>query len=1057
MTMLQLSRISQPLRCLTTKWHHRGSLTCASSLHNKQQRRWFHNTQPHQKTKAVIFDMGGVLISKPFKVFEAFEKDNGLPNGLIRQVIVERGEDGSFARMERGELTTEEFGQIFSTECSEKLGKNVDMTEFLKVFERDVYALPEMLDAVRCIQAEGVSVALLTNNWKHESGRSLQPLDPSLFDVIVESCLVGMRKPDARIYQLCLEKLKVKPEESVFLDDIGRNVKAAKSLGIQTIKVDEPIDALTELQTLLNFPLNGFVPGTSSVRKGLEITKEPLIEYLDNLGIKSKDGNINIRQFKHGQSNPTYFVGYGGRDMVLRKKPPGKLLPSAHAVEREYRVMHAVGQAGVPVPNLIGLCEDSSIIGTPFYVMDYIEGRVFKDPSCPSLSPGERTQVYDAMCNVLSQIHSVDVTAAGLKDFGKFGNYIERQVKTWSKQYLASQTHEIEEMTRLMQWLPENTPTTDHTTVVHGDFRLDNLIFHPTKPEVLAVLDWELSTLGDPISDLAYSCLPYYLKPEFPLLKGFAGKDLSGSGIPASSDYIEQYCKARGIPHVQDMSVYMAFSFFRVAAILQGVYKRSMQGQASSDSAKSVGMLAEHMASIGWSFAEKGNKSTGTTGSPPKPLGASRSYSTFFQPRRSFSTHTESNPGILPVSIDGLPKNVQNLHKKVKEFIDLNILPIEQELIAHQMSDQRWTPHPLIEQLKDKAKNEDLWNLFLPIETDPNVEYGVGLTNVQYAFLCEQMGKSVFASEVFNCSAPDTGNMEVLVKYGTPEQKDKWLTPLLEGSIRSCFAMTEPKVASSDATNIEAEIKSDGSEYVLNGHKWWTSGAMDPRCKICIFMGKTDKSASKHQQQSMILVPMDTPGVQVVRPLTVFGFEDAPSGHGEVIFEDVRVPTENLLLGPGRGFEIAQGRLGPGRIHHCMRLIGSAERALALMVDRVHNRVAFGKPLATQGTIQADIAESRMEIEQARLLTLKAANMMDTVGNKAASAEIAMIKVIAPNMAQRVIDRAMQAFGAAGLSSDFPLAQLYTWARVLRLADGPDEVHRRAIAKIESMKHVDNR
>jgi acyl-CoA dehydrogenase len=389
---------------------------------------------------------------------------------------------------------------------------------------------------------------------------------------------------------------------------------------------------------------------------------------------------------------------------------------------------------------------------------------------------------------------------------------------------------------------------------------------------------------------------------------------------------------------------------------------------------------------------------------------------------------------------------VKGLQHRLQAFLEEHIYPNEQRYHG-EIERNRWSPTKIVEELKPKARDAGLWNLFLP-----ESQHGAGLTNLEYAPLCEIMGRSHMAPEVFNCSAPDTGNMEVLARYGTPEQKERWLTPLLAGEIRSCFAMTEPAVASSDATNIEARIVREGNHYVIHGRKWWTSGAGDPRCKIAIFMGKTDPSAAPYKQQSMILVPMDAPGVKIERMLTVFGYDHAPHGHGEVTFENVRVPVSNILLGEGRGFEIAQGRLGPGRIHHSMRCIGVAERALETMCKRVQARVAFGKSLAEQGTIRADIAASRMEIEQARLLTLKAAYMMDTVGNKAARAEIAMIKVVAPNVALRVLDRAIQAHGGAGVSQDTFLAAAWASVRTLRIADGPDEVHMESIAKWELAK-----
>ncbi|XP_073534215.1 acyl-CoA dehydrogenase family member 11-like isoform X2 [Phyllobates terribilis] len=652
--------------------------------------------------------------------------------------------------------------------------------------------------------------------------------------------------------------------------------------------------------------------------------------------------------------------------------------------------------------------------------MEHVQGRIFRDVTLPEVSPAERLALYVALTETLAHLHSLNIHTLNLTGYGRGKGYSQRQVTTWKKQYERAAHKDIPAMNQLADWLIKNVPSDDHDeTLIHGDFRIDNVIFHQTEARVIAVLDWELSTIGHATSDLAYFTSLYFWPRGVQFLGNHSNKSFTDvEGIPAFDDLITIYSRCRGVSsQVYDWNFFLALTFFKLAGILQGIHARFLLGNSSGENASSFSDMVQPLAENGLRLAKR-EKTAVEISNPPGEL------------------FLLSGKGNLVL-------------QRVKQFIKQHILPAQQEVLEYytkyENSPLRWKKPLVIEKLKELARAEGLWNLFLPAVS--------GLSQTDYAFIAEETGKCFFAPEVFNCQAPDTGNMEVLHMYGTEEQKKQWLEPLLKGKIQSCFCMTEPDVASSDATNMECCIKRDGDSYLVNGKKWWSSGAGDSNCKIAIVMGKTENgSSSRYKKHSMILVPMDTKGVELVRAIKVFGYEDTHhGGHFEVHFHNVRVPEANLILGEGRGFEIAQGRLGPGRIHHCMRTIGAAESALQLMCARAAQRTAFGKKLMHHEVVAHWIAESRIAIEQARLLTLRAAKAIDTVGSAKARKEIAMIKVVAPRMACQVADRAIQVFGGAGVSQDFPLAFMYTAVRTLRIADGPDEVHLSAIAKMELM------
>ncbi|XP_008279039.1 acyl-CoA dehydrogenase family member 11 [Stegastes partitus] len=727
---------------------------------------------------------------------------------------------------------------------------------------------------------------------------------------------------------------------------------------------------------------------TTPVRQQHKFNVSSLQRYLTVKSRLSHNDTLTVRQYSAGQSNPTFLIQAPSQSYVLRKRPPGELLPGAHKVDREYRVQKALFSAGFPVPQPLLHCTDVEVIGTEFYLMEHVKGRIFRDLRLPGVSPAERTALYVAAVELLAKLHSLDLQSLNLEGYGRGPGYCRRQVSTWTKQYKAAAHVDIPAMNELSDWLMKNLPVNDNeVTLVHGDFRLDNLIFHPTEARVVAVLDWELSTTGQPLADLAYFLMPCYWPTNFNIISSMGS--LNGvEGAPSVGDLISIYCRCRGIPSVlPQWNFYLALSNFKMAGIAQGIYARHLLGNASAPNAAQFGQCVEPLAKETLQLLQR-------------PLTEPKKDGLFLQ--------TAKGQAVL---------------RQVKDFMRQNVLPAQREVAEyyskHAESSQRWRTPQIIEDLKVKARAAGLWNLFLPAAS--------GLSQLDYAYIAEETGRCFFAPEVFNCQAPDTGNMEVLHLFGSEEQKKKWLEPLLRGEIRSCFCMTEPDVASSDATNMECSFHRDKDNYIINGKKWWSSGAGNPQCKVAIVMCRNSSQdvSSRHGRHSMILVPMETPGVKLVRPLTVFGQDDAiHGGHFEVHFENVYVPVSNMILGEGRGFEIAQGRLGPGRLHHCMRAVGLSEFALELLCQRAAFRQTFGKKLYQHEVVAHWIAECRLMIEQTRLLTLHAAHAVDTLGSRVASKQIAMIKVAAARMACKVVDCAIQVYGGAGVSGDFPLAQM---------------------------------
>ncbi|XP_071619202.1 LOW QUALITY PROTEIN: acyl-CoA dehydrogenase family member 10 [Heliangelus exortis] len=644
--------------------------------------------------RAVIFEAGGVLLSSPGRTAAEWEAQHWIPAGTIQQALHSGGENSPSGKYSRGELTAVEFLQELGQQCFEIANVCVPVDSFLSdlIKAELIKQLPILAEAAQCIRAEGLKTALLSTSSCLPTGESSLPLDREHFDVMIESPLGGLCQPDPGIYSLCLERLGVQPQESIFLDSSSQNIKAAAQLGIQTVKVDDPEVALKELETYLGFPLQGFVPYTRSVRPGMEIPPDRLQKYLENvLGVQARGPPV-LRQFGHGPSARTYCVQFGDHLLVLKKEPSARLCPSESAVGREYRVLKALSEAGVPVPTVLALCEDKSTLGTPFYLMEHCAGCVYRDVSLPTLQPGQRRALYAAMSQVLSMIHSVDPRAAKLEDLREHGNYIQQQVEAWTKQYRAMETRVIPAMERLIQWLPLHFPESQKIRVVHGDFRMDNLIFHPDRPEVLAVLGWKHSTLGDPISDLANNCMAYFLPPHFNALRGLRKCDLGSLGIPTAEEYSQIYWGHMGEESPENWNFYLAFAFFRLAVTLQGLYKHSLTGEAAGG--ESSPEDAEFVADLAWEFAIK--EGFRVFGSLPTKKPLARGYSTWARCGLSLSRScgTRPHPGESKVPLVTPPHQLrgmmqQGLHWKLEKIVGVQW--------SFLISQPRWTPRALLE------------------------------------------------------------------------------------------------------------------------------------------------------------------------------------------------------------------------------------------------------------------------------------------------------------------------------------------------------------------------